>query len=132
MKETKEQRLQIVNEIIATIAANGRRFFYNKEDGDVAKMLFINNRLYFVDDYTKDKIYAYAHKYFYNGFSHGGTLQALILDFSYFIRFGTYSNGKNGYSGLYCSYWDYDKESQDKVVKRAIELGYLKKESEQG
>ena len=92
MKETKEQRLQIVNEIIATIAANGRRFFYNKEDGDVAKMIFINNRLYFIDGYTKDKIYAYAHKYFHNGFSQGGTLQALILDFSHFIRFGTYSN----------------------------------------
>ncbi|TFJ43944.1 hypothetical protein CKN80_09400 [Carnobacterium divergens] len=127
MNETKEKRLEIVNKLIEKISSVSRRFFYNKSDGSIAYFKFINNRLYFIDDYTKAHIYAYGNKYF-NEFSHGGTLQALVLEFSEFIRTGGNVNGKQGYAGLHCQFWGYDKESQDEVIAYAKEIGYLKEE----
>ena len=37
----------------------------------------------------------------WKGFSSGGTLRALILDFAEFIRTGKYTNGNNGYGGMH-------------------------------
>lgn len=56
MNETKEQRMETVNKLITKISSVGRRFFFNKKDGFVAHFELKNNRIYFVDDYTKEKI----------------------------------------------------------------------------
>lgn len=126
MNDTKEERLLTVNKVIVKISSLSRRFFFNKADGEIAYFKFKNNRLYFVDDYTKDHIYAYQNKYFTHGFSHGGTLQALVLEFSEFIRLGKEVNGKQGYRGLYCEHWGYDKSSQLEIIEYAKEIGYLR------
>lgn len=78
--------------------------------------------IYIVDDYTKDHIYAYQNKYF----THGGTLQALVLEFSEFIRLGKEVHGKQGYRGLDCEHWGYDKSSQLEIIEYAKEIGYLR------
>ncbi|MBC2285874.1 hypothetical protein HCB69_15975 [Listeria booriae] len=122
--KTKKERLEIVNKVIKKIASLDRQFFLNKKDGQVAEMLLKNGRVYFRDDYTKAEIYAYHYRYF-TKFSHGGTMQALILDFSEFIRTGVSKNGKNGYCGLYCTYWGYSDEGMKAIQDYAIELGYL-------
>lgn len=125
MDTTKEQRIEIVNNIIIKIGSVGRRFFYYKRDGKYGQFKIINNRIYYVDEYTKDVLYAYSYKHLEKGFSHGGTLNALVLDFSEFIRTGKYTNGKNGYSGLYCTHWGYSEVDMKDVQKHAKQLGYL-------
>ncbi|MBC1290604.1 hypothetical protein [Listeria booriae] len=121
---TKQERLEIVNNIIKKIASLDRKFFYSAKNDMTAYMFFKNGRLYFKDDYTKQDIYAYAYKYF-GAFSHGGTLQALILDFSKYIRTGKNYNGENGYGGLNCRHWGYSAESMKAIQSYAMELGYL-------
>lgn len=126
MNETKEQRLETVNKLITKISSVGRRFFFNKKDGSVAYFKLENNRIYFVDDYTKESIYAYGPKYFRNGFSHGGTMQSLILEFSEFIQTGKCVNGKNGYGGLCCPYWGYLASEMFEIRSFAYDIGYIK------
>ena len=43
---TKAERIKIVNDIIKVIALNGRNFFLNKKDNDMAYFLEKNGRLY--------------------------------------------------------------------------------------
>ena len=126
MNETKEQRMETVNKLITKISSVGRRFFFNKKDGFIARFELKNNRVYFVDDYTKECIYAYGPRYFKNGFSHGGTMQSLILELSEFIRTGKCVNGKNGYGGLYCPHWGYSDSEMRYIRSFAVSIGYLK------
>lgn len=123
---TKEQRIEIVNEIIKTIASTGRRFFYNKDNDFTAKIILRNGRLFFIDDYTQKEIYLHMPDYRrWRNFSHGGTMKGLIKDFKDFIMTGEYSNHNNGYGGLYCYHWGYSKEDIKIVQDKALELGYL-------
>ena len=57
--------------------------------------------------------------------AYGGTLRALVLDFAEFIRNGKYSNGQNGYGGLYSEGWGHSDEVQQEIIKYAKEIGYL-------
>ncbi|TPF19338.1 hypothetical protein CBE79_04525 [Priestia megaterium] len=59
-------------------------------------------------------------------FSEGGTLWGLIHDFSEFILTGKHTNGKNGYSGLYCPHWGYSEEDMNAIRELAVKVGYLK------
>ena len=121
---TKEERLKIVNKLIKKISTTGRGFF--ETNGNTAAMILENGFVYFIDDYTKDKIFAYDnHKYFRNGFSHGGTLEALVKEFSVFIRTGKKVNGTNGYGGLYCDYWGYEPSEMKEIQDYAVKIGYL-------
>lgn len=123
---TKEQRVDLVNKIIKKIGSVGRKFFYYEPDGQYGVFTIINNRIYYIDEYTKEVLYAYSYKNLEKGFSHGGTLSALILDFSEFIRTGEHTNGINGYQGLYCDHWGYSKEDMLSIQEYSRELGYLK------
>lgn len=125
MNNSRQERVETVNKIIKKIGTIGRRFFYHKPDNFYGYFKLINNRVYFVDDYTKHTMYAYGYKNFSKGFSHGGTLQALVLDFSEFIRTGKCTNGNNGYGGLYCTHWGYSEEDMKGIRDYAEELGYL-------
>lgn len=122
----KVERLEIVNNLIMYISKRGRRFFYCKSKDRTAHMKLRSNRVYYVDDYTGQDIYAYSGGIGYDHFSHGGTLWALVLEFSEFIRHGGNVNGKHGYGGLYSQHWGYDEQSHLEIIEYAKQLGYLK------
>lgn len=130
----KQKRLETINKLIKFISERGRRFFYTKDtinhDGvrNVAYMKLINGRIYFVDNYTTKEIAVLDNGRDWKGFSHGGTLRALVLDFTELIRNGKYSNGSNGYGGLYCGHWGHSEEIQSEIINYAKEIGYLKGE----
>ena len=127
----KQERLEVINKLIKYMSENGRRFFWTKdtakEDGveSVAYMKLKNGRLYFVDNNTLKEVPMTARSN-WAGFSHGGTLRALVTDFAEFIRTGEYTNGRNGYGGLLCSHWGHSNEVQKKIIVYAKELGYLR------
>jgi hypothetical protein len=124
--KTKEERLEVVNKIIREIASRGRKFFYSKTKDRYAEMVIEKGKVYFIDDYTGERVYAYntvqnAHR----NFSHGGTLWGLINDFREFIVKGEYTNHNNGYGGLYSPHWGYPKEDMQAIINLAKDLGYL-------
>lgn len=127
----KETRCQLANELINLIGTNGRRFFNyenstnrNKEKGIMSHFKLKNNRVYFVDGYTQHDIYAYHYRHFRYKFTQGGTMKALILDLSEFIRTGAPTNAKNGYGGVYCPHWGYPEEDMIKIRDKAVEIGF--------
>lgn len=122
---TKQERLECVNKLIEYISEHGRRFFFCKSKEQVAHMILKNNRVYFVDDYTNAEVYAYPTYTDRKGFSHGGTLWALVCEFSEFIRTGQQSNGSQGYGGLYGSGWGHSEEIHQRIIDYAKEIGYL-------
>lgn len=129
--QTKQDRVEIINDLIQFISDRGRHVFYCKENiatgaPQVAKMYIKNNRVYFLDSYTNEEVYAYT-GFSHNGFSHGGTLWALVCDFSHFIRTGKSANGKHGYGGLYSGDWGHSDEIQNEIIAYAKQLGYLER-----
>jgi hypothetical protein len=127
-KKTKEERVLIVNQIIREIASKSHRSFFFEDENRFAEMILDKGKVYFLDDYTNKKVYAYNNSS-QNGFSHGGTFWGLINDFREFIQTGKRSNGSNGYGGLYCTHWGYPEEDMIKIREVATELGYLKENS---
>lgn len=126
MKKMEQlDRLNKINELIKVISNIDRRFFYSKSKNRIGKFIKSNGgKLFFVDEYTGEKVYPY-----YSGrnkFNGGGTLWGLINDFREWIITGKYSNGHNGYQGLYCPYWGYSKEGMEKIIKKGKEIGFLK------
>lgn len=121
---TKEQRLDIINQLIKKISSEGNRHFY--KNGNVAEMKFKGNRLYFTDEWTGVDIIVKNVSH-WNNFTHGGTIQALILDFADFIRTGKVSNGKHGYGGLYApaASWGYTEQEHQRMIEFAKNIGYL-------
>ena len=121
---TRQDRIEIVNQIIAKIASLDRKFFDYK--GDVSKITQRNGRLYMFNEYTK-KDMCINTKYGYppRMFQHGGTLWGLTKDFKEFILTGNKSNGENGYGGLYSIHWGYSPESMEDIRQTAKVLGYL-------
>lgn len=126
MTDSKDKRLEIVNKIIKEIASRGERIFYYKDSNRTASMVIYNNQIYFMDDYTEKRVYAYnTVQNNLRGFSHGGTMWALVNDFREFIQTGKHTNGNNGYGGLYCPHWGYPEEDMQAIRKLAEKLGYL-------
>lgn len=136
MNQSKQERIETINKLIKFISERGRRFFYtnrtiNMDNVDsIAFMKLKNGRIYFVDDYTRREIAVINNYRDWKGFSHGGTLRALILDFAEFIRGDESSNGNNGYGGLYCQHWGHSDEIQQEVIDYATEIGYLRNNNE--
>lgn len=131
MAMNKQERLEAINKLLKFISERGRRFFYTDSNiltqkPAVAFMLLKHGRVYFKDHRTFREMLAYEGR-LHDGFSHGGTLWALICEFSYFIRTGEPSNGKYGYGGLYGSGWGHSDEIQQEIIDYAIEIGYLKR-----
>lgn len=84
----KAERLGHVNALIKTISDHGRRFFYNKTNDRVARMLIVpTGHIYYVDDYSGKAIYV-AYQGHWRGFSHGGTLKQLVQSFADYVRTG--------------------------------------------
>ena len=120
----KIERLEVVNSLITYISERDRRLFYRKEYGN-DYMLLKNGRVYFHDAYVGKDLFAYHSSNNHEHTSHGGTLWALICEFTDYIRDGKKTNGKWGYGGLYSEHWGYDKKSMEEVRAFAKEIGYL-------
>jgi hypothetical protein len=124
MKQTKQDRIDIVNEIIKEIASIGRCFY--KHQDRTAYIYLKSNRLYMKDAFSQVEIYLSSKsEYKPRGFSHGGTIWGLTKDFKEFILTGNKCNGENGYGGLYCPHWGYSTEDMIQIQNKATELGYL-------
>ena len=83
---TKQERLDLANKLIAEIAKHGRKFF--SHEGRVARLEMTNRGLiYLVDAYTSRPVYT-NNKHEWRGFSHGYTLQRLIIKISEFVKTG--------------------------------------------
>lgn len=124
----KEIRLEKANKLIQKIASCGRNFFYYDQDQTTSKFLLKNNRVYYMDEYTKKEMLTYNYLQF-RYFNNGGTMMALVMDISEWIRTGKYTNGNNGYGGLYCRHWGYPDKDMVEIRKFATEIGYLKEVS---
>jgi hypothetical protein len=83
---TKEQRLANANLFIGVVANCGRKFFRTNEY--VSKFAYIaKDRLVFIDNYTRTPIdIKQAHRW--KGFSHGSTLQDLVVALGGYINTG--------------------------------------------
>lgn len=78
---TKTERVQHANDLIKVISEHGRRFFFDSASGRVAAMqLDERGRVWFVDDYSNKPVYTHRSGFGndWRGFSHGGTLRALV------------------------------------------------------
>lgn len=124
-KTEKEKRIEKANKLLNKIASCGPNFFYYDKDKTTAKFLLKNNRIYFMDEYTKSEMLAYNYRQLGRKFNQGGTMKALVLDISEWIRTGKRTNGKNGYGGLFCPHWGYSESDMKNIQDFARELGYL-------
>jgi hypothetical protein len=119
--EKKRERAEKINQIIELIASIDRHFF--ERDGGIAKFEFRGERLYFVQPKPLRAIRPYRNDHGHFGW--GGTLWGLVNDFREYIMQNRYSDGHNGYGGLYCKHWGYSEESMLKIQQKAREVGYL-------
>lgn len=121
---SREDRIQIVNEIIKEIAGRGRNFFAGKYG--TAEIFQKNRRLYMKNEYNGSEM-CLVTKYGYppKRWCHGGTLWGLTKDFKDFIITGEKSNHNNGYGGLYCPHWGYSEADMLAIQNKAKLLGYL-------
>ena len=121
---SRQERIEIVNEIIKEIASRGRNFFKYKEN--VANVFWKNNRLYMWNEYNgKDMCLSTKTHYQPKHWHHGGTLWGLTRDFKDFIMTGEKSNHNHGYGGLLCPHWGYPESDMKAIQDRAVTLGYL-------
>jgi hypothetical protein len=98
----KQERLEHANALIKIIASHGRRFFWHRgsivwNEGTkaptfvpadrYAQFELRKGRVYFVDEYTGKAIYTHRTVLGngWRGFSHGGTLRALVEDMRDYI-----------------------------------------------
>jgi hypothetical protein len=141
-KQVQIERLEKINKLIKYIGdkdhelckSNYGSFFKAVESqkgtkNNYSRFEFTNNRIYFIDKYTEAKIYPYASSK-HQGFSGGGTIWGLVNDFREWIITGKYSDGNNGYAGLYCPHWGgrWTLEEKDILIEKAKEIDYIEKE----
>jgi hypothetical protein len=118
------ERVEHANALIKVIAGHGRKFFESK--GVIASLeLDTKGKVWFVDDYTRRRIYAH-YKGDWSGFSHGGTLKDLVCAMRDYITKGNKLpiawiapirfNPEHG------DIWGYGKESRTAVREAAAKL----------
>lgn len=74
---TKNDRLKNANEFIAVIASCGRKFF--EHQGFVSTLeLSSTGRVFFIDYYSRKRIYTHRYNCRWHGFTSGGTMKRLI------------------------------------------------------
>ena len=92
MNTSKIERTEHANALIKIISQHGRRFFWNEKAQRVASFeLDGRGRVWFIDDYNGKRIYTHPTGFGsrWRGFSHGGTLRALIEALREYITHGT-------------------------------------------
>jgi len=128
MSNTKLGRCQKANKLIGFISERGRRFFHGKRSN--AYIYYnSNNRYYFFDDYTEDFIYMWNDRAWSRHFSHGGTLQALLISLKKYIQTGEELKGIVPYSYgtlLPKNVWGYPEVDVIQIEDYARQLGIVK------
>jgi len=131
---TKQERVDHANELIKIIGSYGRKFFFNKEENRFAKFELRNGRVYFIDDYKAVAVYVDIRGN-WKGFSHGGTLRALVLDMrEYIVNKTPVARWKIiierlGATDLTDNIWGYDAKSAQAVRDAAYALPICKEQS---
>ena len=83
----KNERLKNANEFLAVIASTGRKFFEHK--GFVSTMeISSTGRVFFIDHFTKKRIYTHRKYCNWRGFTSGGTMKMIIERLRDFITKG--------------------------------------------
>jgi len=121
---TKEDRLKNANEFIAVIASCGRKFFEHK--GFVSTLeLSPTGRVFFIDYYTKKRIYTHRKYVRWHGFTSGGTMKMIVECLRDFITRSETMNAnyfqpemENGFKNP----WGYGEDIL-KVQHAALRLG---------
>lgn len=84
-KKEELERLEKANDLIKVIASCGREFF--KHDGFVSYLeLSETGRVFFIDYYTKKRIYTHRSNVHWNGFTSGGTLKYFVVMLRRYIK----------------------------------------------
>lgn len=123
----KRQRCKQVNQVIEIIGAHGRRFFFSESNQRYAKLeVDQRGKVWLIDDYTGKRVFTHPTTWGsrWKGFSHGGTLRALIERFRDYICEGKpmplnwLGPERFGDSNI----WGYDEESMNVVRHQAASL----------
>ncbi|HDR4766290.1 TPA: hypothetical protein ACQ75Q_001440 [Bacillus thuringiensis] len=126
----KKKRVEIVNSLINYLADHEKGLFRYEDENRTAHFKHDGRNLWFVDHFSNVAMRmtrsSYKNKKQERYFSSGGTMWALIRDFTDFIYGDDKSNGNNGYGGLYCTHWGWTKEEMENMRVHAREIGYLK------
>jgi hypothetical protein len=121
---TEQERLGAANKFIQAIAGCGRNFFRH-EDFVSSFELSPTGRVFFIDYYTKKRIYTHRSFVKWRGFTSGGTLKALVENLRDFIKKGCLLNAnyfENDITNGYKNPWGYGDDIA--IVKdSAIKLG---------
>lgn len=87
----EQERLDRANELLDVISSCGRKFFKHK--GFVASLeLSESKRVFFIDQYTKKRIYTHRYDARWKGFTNGGTMKRFIEALRDFIKKGELLN----------------------------------------
>lgn len=87
----KKARAAEVNQVIGIIASHGRRFFFSQSNQRYARVeVDGRGKVWFFDDYSGKRIYTHPTTWGnkWRGFTHGGTLRALVEAFRDYICTG--------------------------------------------
>lgn len=131
---TKQERVEHANALIKVIAAHGRRFFYCKSEDRTAHIeLDARGRVWFVNDFRAARIYTHKPGCWNGmGFSHGGTLKALVEDMrDYIVRGEQIPRWKIAPERMRddgSNIWGYSPESAIAVRAAAFELPIMEPE----
>lgn len=116
----KLQRVADVNKVIGAVSRHGRRFFWNEENNDAAKLILDESGFVsYVDHYTGAVIPVKKDEP-WNGFSNGGTLKQFVIGLAEYVYAGETmhihniglprANIENGYI------WGYSQSAIDSVL----------------
>ena len=122
----QHQRLENVNAFMQVIGDHGRNFFKHK-DRYASMEVDHRGRVWFIDDYTQDRIYTH-YRWRWRGFSHGGTMRNLVELFRDHIKKGRCMNPRYfDPQKLSCSghIWGYPAEEMARVKAEGIRLGIV-------
>jgi len=83
----KQDRLKAANDFIKVIAGCGRKFFRHEDFVSTLELSPVG-RVFFIDYYTKKRIYTHTYYRHWDGFTSGGTMKTMIEDLRDFITNG--------------------------------------------
>ncbi len=120
MTDERRERLHKANEFIGIIGSHGRRFFYNEKTNHLATIHVKNGGLYLTDEKSGEHVYLHT-SWLGRGFSHGGTLNQLIVAIKDFIVHDFKIHIDN--FAPECNRWGYGEEALSAVASAALHLG---------
>ena len=125
MSKSKIGRCQKANKLIEFISERGRKFFHGKE---YTGFICVNDkgRYYFFDDYSNKLIYMWNNRAWSRHFSHGGTLQALLISLKGYIQTGEELKGIVPYCFSDKNIWGYPEVDVIQIEDYAKQLGIVK------